>query len=760
MPLAMVPAPGGRRLVVLLNGWRQQGVQVVDRTTGKVTQTLRQPAAFLGLAFAPNGRTLYASGGNQDVIYRYAWSGDSATLRDSLILATRAPGKDGTRYPAGLALSADGLMLYAAENLADSLAVIDLRTGQVIQRFPTERYPYGVLVSPSGTVFVSAWGGSTVSVFTARGASLVAAGRITVGRHPSAMALGPDGKRLFVALASVDRVAVVNLSDRRLVRTLADPPPAGPGEGSTPDALALSADGSRLFVAEADNNAVAVFDLSPGTAGVENATGNDSLAGRIPVPWYPTALVRDGDSLLVLAGKGRHTGPNPDGPVPGKPLQNPHAYTLGQTDGTITVLPVPDDRGALASLNARVHRANGWDRARTPSKYPPFAHVIYVVKENRTYDQLLGDLTAGDGDTALVLFPRNVSPNHHALAERFGLFDRFFVNADVSADGHNWTMAAYATDYTIKTTPSQYSNRGRSYDYEGANRDSLVSDDDDVAAPASGYLWNAALARGLSVRNYGEFAVAEPDSAGGRALATKSAMRERTAPDFAPFDMSVSDQRRADAWIAELQSFARTGMMPALEIIHLPNDHTAGAAPGKPTPRAYLADNDLALGRMVEALSRTPFWASTVVFVLEDDAQNGADHVDSHRAPMLVISPYNHAGVVHRFANTTDVLATIEEILHLDALSHFDYFGRPLRDIFAAEPDLRPYAALMPAQSLTEMNPTTGRAATESARLDLRTADAIDDDRFAEIVWRAVKGDAVPFPGARRMSSLEEARAR
>jgi YVTN family beta-propeller protein len=456
MPLAVALSPEGDRFVVSLNGWREQGVQVVDRATGAILQTLPQPAAFFGLAFSPDGRTLYASGGNDDVVYRYDWSNRTANLRDRIVLTPKEPGKDGTRFPAGLAVSADGRVLYVAENLADSLAVVDAATGQVVERRPTGPYPYAVALSPDGRVYVSAWGGDAVSAFSAGpDGRLTPRGEVRVGRHPSALALSRDGSRLFVASASTNRIAVVDTRRSRVVATLADPPPAGPNEGSTPDALALSPDGTRLFVAEADNNAVAVFDLSRLASGVAAARGRDRLSGRVPVEWYPTGVLAAGDSLYVLNGKGRGTRPNPKEGHPGSGDSEPHSYTLGQLDGTISVLPLAISPAELGAYTGRVARANNWTRgANRAAKYPPFKHVVYVIKENRTYDQVLADMPQGDGDRSLLFFPRPVSPNHHALAERFGLFDRFFVNAEVSSQGHPWSTSAYVTDYTEKTVPS------------------------------------------------------------------------------------------------------------------------------------------------------------------------------------------------------------------------------------------------------------------------------------------------------------------
>jgi YVTN family beta-propeller protein len=764
MPLAMLPSPGGRRLVLLLNGYREQGLQVVDRS-GAIVQTIWQEAAFIGLAFAPDGRTLYASGGNQDVVYRYTWANDSATLRDSLVLAWKAPNRDGTRYPAGLAVSPDGARLYVAENLADSLAVMDLASGAVVQRLATGLYPYGVAVTPGGTVFVSTWGANVLSVFTT-GADgrLAAAPPLAAGRHASALLLNASGSRLFVASGSTDRVTVVDTRAARVIGTLLDPPPAGPDEGTTPNALALSADGTRLYAAEADANAVAVFDLSAATSDVAAARGADQLAGRIPVGWYPTSILSLDDTLYVANGKGAATGPNRAGPQPGIARARTGAgadrqYTLSQIQGSLSIVPAPSAGGNdLRRLTARVVRANGWDRVAQARRYPPFEHVIYVIKENRTYDQVLGDVALGDGDTSLVFFGRDVTPNHHALAERFGLFDRFFVNAEVSADGHNWSMAAYVTDYAQKSAPTSYSGDGRDYDYEGTNRGKIPADN--VSAPAQGYLWDLAARAHITYRNFGEMTAEEGEGDARRYRGTSPFQAANTDSMYPNFDMHIPDQRRADIWLAQFRRWVAEEGMPALQVLHLPRDHTSGAAEGYETPRAMAADNDLALGRIVEAVSRSPFWRSTVIFVLEDDAQNGPDHVDSHRSPLLVISAWSRPGVYHRFTNTTDALRTMEEILGLASLSQFDNFGRPLRDIWAETPDSAAYAALTPAQRLDEMNPPRTRGAIESRRLDLGTVDAADMDLFNHILWRTLKGGAVPYPGERRMSSLEARRAR
>ncbi|MBV8545931.1 MAG: beta-propeller fold lactonase family protein [Acidobacteria bacterium] len=746
-PLVIAVAPGGERVALLLNGWRQQGVQIVDRKSGAVVQTLPQTAAFIGLTFSPDGKMLYASGGNDDSIFVYRWNGGEATADGKIDLVERpkvdpkAKPKDpeGTVYPAGIATSHDGRFLYVAENLGDSLAVLDLSTRRIIQRVKTDRYPYTVVADARGDLYVSAWGDNSVNRFRSNAnGTLRRTGRIAVGRHPSAMLL--RGTRLYVASASTDSISVVDTATSKVVRTLSDAPPAGPHEGSTPNALALSGDGSRLFVAEADSNAVAVFGVATG-----------KLLGRIPVEWYPSALALDGEELLVVNAKGRGTRPNPNQAQPGKKIpKDSRDYTLGQLDGTLMSIPAGASSN-LAAFTKRVARANGWDATRSANRYPPFKHVIYIIKENRTYDQVLGDMKEGDGDASLVFFPENVSPNHHALARRFGLFDRFFVNAEVSAQGHNWSTAAYGTDYLEKTMPSVYSDRGRTYDYEGANRNQVVDDDDDVNAPASGYLWDLAVRKKISLRNYGEFA-GSGDEAGDvgnkENIGFRRALRNTTSPDYPPFDMAIPDQTRADAWLREFNRYVVRGSLPALEILRLPNDHTEGAAAGRPTPRAFMADNDLALGRIVDAVSHSPFWRDTAVFVVEDDAQAGPDHVDSHRSVLLMISAWNRGGLIHRFINTTDVLATMEEILGLDSLSQFDHYGRPMRGLFANQPDLTPYDAIKPGVPLDEKNPESAQS-KQSALLDFSKADAIDDHALNLILWQTIKGD-VPYPGSTR----------
>jgi DNA-binding beta-propeller fold protein YncE len=719
LPINLVLAPEADKAVVVLSGWREQGVQVVDLKTRKVTQTLRQDGAFYGAAFSPDGHSFYVSGGNTDLLFVYAWKDGTATLENKFELAkAKTPDGTGTSYPAGVTVAPNGKFVYVAENVGDDLAVVNTATGEITQRFSTDHYPYGVALTENGQVFVSAWGGSTVSQFRVLvDGTLAYLGRIDVGRHPSALAV--SGTKLYVTLAGSDRVAVVDTKLRKIARYLHDAAPGAPPEGSTPNAVAFSYDAKRLFVAEADNNAIAVFDVATG-----------KLLGRVPTDWYPTAIAETNDELLIVSGKGHGTHANPDGPVPLTkwPDEKPTAYTLGQLNGTLRLLPASLPPPQLARFGERVATANNWHNSRTKRRYPPFRHVVYIIKENRTYDQVLGDMKEGDGDAGLVYFPDiAVTPNHHALAWRFGLFDRFFVNAEVSSQGHIWSTAAYVTNYGEKTVPSAYA--GKRADVDGEESDE----------PERGFLWTLTIQEGISFRDYGEMVKGNPGWP-----VTQRDLGGDVNTDYVPFDLTTPDQKRADVWIAELQRFVRDGNMPQLEVVWLPMDHLAAGRPGKCTPRACMADNDLALGRIVQALSKTPYWKDTVIFVVEDDAQAGPDHTDSHRAPFYAISAYNRPGTVHRFINTTDVVAAIEDILGMGRLSKFDYFSRSLAEIFAPTPDPAPYDPIVPTQDLNEKNPPNTAAARMSEGLDLSAPDRVDDQLYNRILWLMLKGDARP----------------
>ncbi len=721
-PLSMTLTPEGDRVVLVLSGFLKPGIQVVDLAGGTVVQNIPLGHAFMGAAFSPEGKTLYVSGGNDDVVHVYAWTNKEATAGHDINLKPAGDDKKGSRYPAGMAVSNDGRFLYVAENVADDVAVIDTASSAVVSRIKTDHYPYAVAVAPDDDLFVSAWGANTVSAI--RGGSEVT--RIDAGRHPSALRLNRDGSRLYVALASVDQVAIIDTKSLKKIGALDESATGAVHEGTTPNALALSPDGKRFYVAEADNDAVAVFDVA-----------SHKRLGRIPVGWYPSDVIVTKDRLLVLNSKGRGTTPNPAADHPG--TKHDETYILAEINGTVSVIDLPVANPA--ALTRRVAASNHWRTAAPrPHRYPPFKHVIYIIKENRTYDQVLGDMKEGDGDPALVFFGRDISPNHHALAERFGLFDRFFTSGEVSEQGHIWSTAAYVTDFGEKTVHATYSRKRPD------------ADEGEVDDPAEGYLWTRAAQKGISLRDYGEFGNPEKGKDGYANF--KPALDKYMSHDYPPFDLAITDQTRVDVWLREFTSYLERDSLPALEIMHLPADHTAGGRAGRPKPRAYMADNDLALARIVSAVSKTRYWRDTVIFVLEDDAQDGPDHVDSHRSVMFAISAYSKPGPHHRFTNTTDVVETIEQILGLAPMSQFDTYGRPLDDVFASTPDLRPYEPIVPAVDMHELNPPNTDAAKKSAALDLSKPDAADETEMNHILWSAIKGDGVPYPAMCHGSTL------
>ena len=463
------------------------------------------------------------------------------------------------------------------------------------------------------------------------------------------------------------------------------------------------------------------------------------LFRSVPTGWYPTAARIAGDGRLFIAnGRGRGSHPNPAGPNPMVKGAGQQQYVGRLQIGSLSIVPTPGEED-LAAFSRQALRNSAYQDAKLDdpgAKLPAgIRHVLYIVKENRTYDQMLGDMKQGNGDASLVLFDEQITPNHHKLAREFVLLDNFYVNADVSADGHNWSTSAIANDYVQKMWPTRYGGRRRVYDFEGG---------EPAAYPPAGYLWTNALAAGLTLRNYGMW-VENNKELTGIARVRDPALAPHTDREFVGFNLEYSDQKRADEFLREFQEFVQKGTLPRLILLRLPNDHTAGTTPGRHTPRAMVADNDYALGRIVEAISRSRVWNQIAIFVLEDDAQNGADHVDSHRSPAFVLSAYSKRGFVDStHYNTTSMLRTIELILGLRPMTQFDAGATPMANCFAAAPNPRPYVAEKPRISLDDRNPTTAPGAAASARMDFSEEDRIDDDELNQILWRAIRGSEPP----------------
>jgi YVTN family beta-propeller protein len=732
-PYGMALSPDGGTVLVSNDHQGTQSLMAVGTASQAVRQTIpysSPQALYLGVVYAPDGKRAYASAGGNNKVRSYDVAADG-TLTETAPIALPAGS-----YPGGLAISADGKRLYVANDLGESMSIVDTSTGTVTSTTPVGHNPFTVALSKNGSkAYVSNWGGNTVSVLDA--SSGAALGSITVGTHPSALALNPVSGDLYVANSDGDTVSVVDTSTDTVTATVNLSPYPDAPVGASPNALVASPDGSRLYVANAGDNDVAVVDLL-----------SDSVAGLIPTAWYPTAIAlsADGSTLYVANAKGLGAGPNLNGPTPyhGSPESG---YTASMIMGTLSFVGVPQNTGQLQKLTDQVIRNDdfgGGTKVRgdddgtkvIPARVgdsSPIKHVIYVIKENRTFDQEFGSLGKGNGDSSLNLFGDESAPNARTLQRDFVTLDNFYANSEVSADGWSWSTEATANTYDQKNWPANYSGRNRPYDFEGTNIATAAGRD-----PSNSYIWNRLSRAGISFRNYGFWdtgtipAIVSPLE---RDLAANTDMQ------YPGYNLSITDQTRITGWLKEFRAYKASGNLPTVELVRLPNDHTAGTTPGRPTPKAMVADNDLALGKLVDAVSHSQFWASTAIFVVEDDAQNGADHVDAHRTLAQVISPYTHTGRVDStFYSTVSMLRTMELILGLPPLTQFDAAATPMTASFTNKPDRGPYTALTPSQSLTELNTTRSVMAHVSAQMDFTGADKAPAPILNEVIWKSVKG--------------------
>lgn len=764
-PMAVEEAPGGKFIVVLEGGYLPPSITVLERASMRRVARRQLEDAWLGLRFASSGGLFYVSGGSRARVYEFALDDDGQIEERRTFTLVREDERKPTDFTGDVMLSPDGRFLYAAGLYRDSIWAVNLQSGMVMDEWKTVSRPYRLLFHPDERTFwVTGWASASVARHDANSGRQIA--QTTLGPSPMDMALrmkpageesgdDPYRARLYVALANTNTVAVLGVTDdgqlRQIERINVSLSAISP-VGMTPSALALTPERDRLFVVCSDANAVAVVNLTAKRSRVE---------GWIPVGWYPTAArAFDDGSLLVLNGRGSRSYPNPKGPDPERaaPLHlgvRTDQYVGVMQWGTASWIPKFDaaQLGAWTRLTMRntpyaetklrdAGTVPGNPVPSRPGDPSPIQHVVYIVKENRTYDQVLGDLGIGNGDPSLTLFGEAVTPNHRQLARDFVLLDNFYVNADVSADGHSWSAAAIAPAYVQRMWPNSYAGRRRTYDYEGTER---------AAQPPAGYIWNNVLAAGLTMRNYGWWVNVVPQAQAKDGIHVSSvrdpALDPHTSRTFRGYDLAYKDIDRARAFIAELKEFEANNSLPRFITLRLGNDHTSGAVPGRPTPKAQMADNDLALGMVVEALSRSKFWAKTAIFVLEDDAQNGPDHVDSHRAPAYVISPYTRGrGIDSTFYNTVSMLRTMGLILGLRPMTIHDAGARPMDAAFTSRADLTPYSALRPQQPLDEMNPPRTALGARSLRMQWDEADMIDDGELNEILWLAIKGTEPPAP--------------
>ncbi|MDB6039179.1 MAG: hypothetical protein JWM99_3020 [Verrucomicrobiales bacterium] len=787
-PINIAIHPGGRFAAILHSGYSQHEIITVDLKTLKVVSRAEIEESFYGLTFSRDGSVLYCSGAGDEVIHIFRFS--DGYLANHYQVPIRDAKKMG--IPAGIAVSGDGKQIFVANLWAhrvtelggdeprdiligtnDVLATAstapaqDFDTEAVTKRAealldktdPNAPFPYGcVLDERRSRLYVSLWGQSSVAVIDTKLREVIS--RWTVEDHPNEMILDKSGKHLFVANANRNSVSVLDTETGQTIETLlAELKPNSP-PGSTPNSLALTPDGKTLFVANANINALAVFDVS--------IPGRSHSLGFIPTGWYPTSVrvTPDGKKLVYANGKGQISKANRNGPQSGQePPGDIREYIGSLFQGTMNVVELSSGEKFEQELKdytakvfeclpvaARTNAVRTVDNpipgAASPEK-SPIKYCVYIIKENRTYDQVLGDLPQGNGDPTLCLFPRNITPNHHHLAEEFVLLDNFYVDAEVSADGHEWTMGAYATDFVEKMWPLSYGHNSVHKKYHYPAEGNFP-----IATPAGGYLWDRAKEAGVTYRSYGEF-VANAKKHDAPATSRVPALKGHFDPFYWGFDVKYPDVDRAARFISELRRFENEGEMPRLQIVRLPNDHTGGTGAAYHTPSALVADNDLALGQVVEALSRSKFWAQTAIFVVEDDAQNGPDHVDAHRTIAYVISPYvKRHSVDSTLYSTSSMLRTMELILGLKPMSQFDAAAMPMYHSFQAKPNVHAYTALPANIDIKEMNKKT--AWGSGLKLNLAKEDAVDDLLLNRIIWRSVKGSKSNMPSPTRAAWVRQ----
>jgi YVTN family beta-propeller protein len=740
LPLNMAVSPDGLYAAVINSGQSEHSISLIGLDTWTVVYTAPIPKGWLGISFSQSGKRLYVSGGNDNVVRIYDVTRGSLQQADSIVVGAAWP--EETIWLAGLDVDDEQGYVYVVGRESESLYRLDLATRKLSTTLKLPAKAYTPLVSSQlDRIYVSLWGGSGIAVVEK--STLTLERIIPVGDHPNDMVESPDGRYLFVANANANTVSVIDVREAKVIETLSSSLVPGAPPGSTPNSVALSADARRLYIANADNNMLAVMDVSE--------PGESRSLGFIPVGWYPTCVrVRpETDQILATNGKGGASRANPVGPNP--EVRGRYGEYIGSMfRGTVSLINRPGSgdlerysRQAYANTpftGSKLDQAHSNEGSPIPIRVgdpSPIKYVFYIVKENRTYDQVLGDMPEGNGDSSLCLFPQKITPNQHALAREFVLFDNFYVDAEVSADGHNWSMGAYATDYVEKTWPTLYGGRGGIYDFEGGHP---------IASPSDGYIWDNCLRTGVAFRSYGEFVINGREE-GDSMKASVPSLEGHVAPFFRGYDMNYSDMDRFQAWKEEFDEYDKSGGLPQFQIIRLPNDHTQGTRNGKLTPKAYLAENDLALGLIVERISNSRYWPEAAIFILEDDAQNGPDHVDAHRSIAFVASPYAKRGFVDNgFYSTSGMLRTIELILGLPPMSQFDAAATPMHAAFTMTPDTRPYVHRPATYDRHELNAAGAYGQQRSQQLDLTKEDSAPDIEFNEIIWKSVKGGDSPMP--------------
>jgi YVTN family beta-propeller protein len=748
LPLNMQLSASGRLLAVTNNGQSTQSLQLIDPRSETLLDQVVLAKSWYGIAFSRDEKKLYASGGNDNTILAFNLKDNKLGKPDTIKLGEPWPkSKIG---PAGITVNKANTRLYTVTKEDSSLYVIDPTNRSIVSKVKLGAEAYSCILSPDEkTLYISLWGGDKVAFYNIATQQITS---VRTGSHPNELLLNKKGTLLFVANANDNSVSIINTATHRTIETVATALYPTKLTGSTTNGFALSANEKTIYIANADNNCLAVFDISK--------PGSSQSRGFIPVGWYPTNVKMLGKKILVSNGKGFTSMPNPKGPQPvaktdnsGHHLgvtNNREQYIGGLFKGTLSFIDAPDDVKLKAytkqvyantpftdKVETKAAGVAGNPIPRKQGEKSPIKHVFYIIKENRTYDQVMGDVPEGNGDTSLCIFGQKVTPNHHAVAKEFILLDNFYVDAEVSADGHNWSMAAYATDFVEKNWPTSYGGRGGSYDFEGTRK---------VAYPRDGFIWDYCKRAGVSYRTYGEFA-----EGGEKPKANIKSLEGHFCLQSPGFDMNIKDVKRVEIWAQDFDSLLTKNAVPQFNTIRLSNDHTSGQRKGAFTPIAAVADNDLAVGQFIEHLSKSAIWKESVVFVLEDDAQNGPDHVDAHRSPVFIAGPYvKRNSVSHNMYSTSGVLRTMELILGLPPMSQYDAAAVPLYDCFTNKPDFSPYTAKAAQVDLEKRNVAVNESSRRSESFNLAKEDSAPDLDLNEVVWKFVKGENAIMPAPKR----------
>ena len=751
LPLNIAVSTSKKLMAVTNNGQSVQSIQLIEPVTEKILDNVVIPKSWYGLKFSKDEKYLFASGGNDNWILQYSIINKKLRLTDSIRLGDKWPNKIS---PAGIEIDDVAQLLFVITKENNSLYIINLATKKIIFQLALKEAAYACQLSNNKKeLYISLWGGKKVLLFDIASKKITA--EINVGENPNELVLSKNGQYLFVACAGDNMVSVIDIKKQKVVEVLNTALYANAPTGSSANGIALSENEKTLYVANADNNCLAVFDCSK--------PGSSISKGFIPTGWYPTNVKVIGKKIFVSNGKGFSSFPNAKGPNPNKEKvtyqqgsiednENRTEYIGGLMKGTLSIIDEPSVT-ALALLSTAVYKNTPYTKQREniskgekgnpiPTKVgdkSPIKYVFYIVKENRTYDQVLGDVKAGNGDTSLVLFGEKITPNQHKLVNEFVLLDNFYVDGEVSADGHNWSLAAHANDYLEKTWPTNYGGRGGKYDAEG-NRE--------IASPDKGFIWDYCKRANVTYRTYGEFA--------DDFKANIPVLKNHFCPYFTSWDQSVRDTTRFNQWKQEFDSLLSVNAVPQFNSLRFINDHTEGQSIGRPTPFVHVADNDWAVGKFVEYLSKSSIWKETAIFILEDDAQNGPDHVDAHRSTAYLAGGFVKRNFIdHTMYSTSGMLRTIELILGLPPMSQYDAAAEPMWRCFSATPNLSPFISLPANISLSTKNEKDTKSARLSKTFDFSQEDRVPDLLFSQVIWKAVKGENSKMPAPVRSAFVK-----